>query len=100
AVNLTSQRHESSFQRTKKKLNVKPESSILLSHMSPQHDHIIFNPPSTAPSVFHTPLKFVPKDDKRRQLLESMAGSTNSYLPPLVIKPKPNFQRHHLSEED
>ncbi|CBX91704.1 predicted protein [Plenodomus lingam JN3] len=29
---------------------------------------LVFNPPSSAPNVYHTPLKFLPKDDKRRQL--------------------------------
>jgi hypothetical protein len=69
--------------------------------MSAQQDHIIFNPPSSAPSVFHTPLKFLPKDDKRRQLLaHSGTSGTASSLPPPVTKSKPNYQRHHLSEED
>jgi hypothetical protein len=98
---VAARRHESTFQRTKKKLNIKPDSSFLYSDMSPQQDHIIFNPPSSAPSVFHTPLKFIPKDDKRRHLRgNSVTSSTSTSLPPAVIKPKPNYQRHHLSEED
>jgi hypothetical protein len=102
--NVAAQRHESSYRRTKKLLNIKPESSFLFSKMSPQQDHIIFNPPSSAPSVFHTPLKFLPKDDKRRQLLSNPAtstlASTSSRLPPPVVKVRPGYQRHHLSESD
>jgi hypothetical protein len=104
ACNFAARRNESTFQRTKKKLNIKPDSSFVFSRLSPHQDHIIFNPPSSAPSVLHTPLKFLPKDDKRRQLLPndptSTVGSSSSSLPPPVIKPKPGYQRHHLSEED
>jgi len=104
AFNVAARRSESTFQRTKKKLNIKPDSSFVFSRLSPQQDHIIFNPPASAPSVLHTPLKFLPKDDKRRQLLANAPSSTlrssSSSLPPPVIKPKPGYQRHHLSEED
>jgi hypothetical protein len=103
ACNVAARRNESTFQRTKKKLNIKPEFSFVFSRSSPQQDHIIFNPPSSAPSVLHTPLKFLPKGDKRRQLLANAFTSTlasSSSLPPPVIKPKPGYQRHHLSEED
>ena len=104
SCNVATRRNESTFQRTKKKLNVKPDSSFVFSRFSPQQDHIIFNPPSSVPSVLHTPLKFLPKDDKRRQLLANgpqlTPGISNSSLPPPVIKPKPGYQRHHLSEED
>jgi len=104
AENALFRRHQSSFRRTKKTLNVKPDSSFLFSKMSPQQDHIIFNPPSSAPSVLHTPLKFLPKDDKRRQLLANASTSTIAAsslpLPPPIIKQKPDYQRHHLSEED
>jgi hypothetical protein len=91
-------RYESSYRRTKSRLNVKPDSSFLLSNNSPKHDHIIFNPPSSAPSVLHTPLKFLPKEDKRRQLLAATAGRTaaSPRLPPIVAKPK--VQNHHLDE--
>ncbi|OCL10771.1 hypothetical protein AOQ84DRAFT_353357 [Glonium stellatum] len=43
--------------------------------------HIIFNPPSSTPSVYHTPLKFLPKSDRRRQLYAAaMASSTQTAL--------------------
>lgn len=59
-------RHKSTFRRTRKALRVKPDPSFLPSKTEPQ-DHIIFNPPSSAPNVYHTPLKFLPKGDPRRK---------------------------------
>jgi hypothetical protein len=52
--------------------------------------------------VLHTPLKFIPKDDKRRQLLANAltTRTSSTSLPPPVVKPKPGYQRHHLLEED
>src|SRR5690348_14225955 len=73
---ISTRRNESSFRRTKKKLNVKPDASFVFSKDSPATDHIIFNPPSSAPSVLHTPLKFLPKEDQRRQLFSVAKNST------------------------
>ena len=100
SLNTTARRHESSFRRTKQRLNVKPDSSFELSNNSPKHDHIVFNPPSSAPSVLHTPLKFLPKEDKRRQLLEATSRRTPgpTRLPPLVSKP--SLPKHHLTDAD
>ncbi|CZS87877.1 hypothetical protein WAI453_000259 [Rhynchosporium graminicola] len=102
ALNASSQRQQSSYRRSKQRLNIKPDSSFL-SHDSPQQDHIIFNPPSSAPSVFHTPLKFLPKEDKRRQLLAATAArfssSPASALPPPIHKTQ-KFPHHHLSDTD
>lgn len=62
---------------------------------------MIFNPPSAAPSVLHTPLTFLPKDDKRRKLFEAARSSALSVQvgPALGVKPK-GYQKHHLTEED
>ena len=100
SLNTTARRHESSYRRTKQRLNIKPDSSFILSNNSPKHDHIIFNPPSSAPSVLHTPLKFLPKEDKRRQLLLATYSKTlgSTRLPPLVAKSK--FPTHHLTDAD
>lgn len=105
AANASARRNESSFRRTKKKLNVRPDASFLFNNGAPAQDHIIFNPPSSAPSVLHTPLKFLPKDDKRRQLFSLAKNSTlgideEARLPPPVLKQKAGYQRHHLTEED
>jgi len=83
-------------------LNIKPDSSFLPSNNSPRQDHIIFNPPSSAPSVLYTPLKFLPKEDKRRQLLEATAGrlqATQTTLPP-PIHATQRVPHHHLSDKD
>jgi hypothetical protein len=105
AGSVAARRNESSYRRTKKKLNVKPDVSFGLSKDSPRQDHIIFNPPSSAPSVFHTPLKFLPKEDNRRQLFSVAQNSTlgiddEAKLPPPVLKQKAGYQRYHLTQED
>lgn len=92
-------RHQSSFRRTKQRLRVAPDASFA---PSKTQDHIIFNPPSSAPSVLHTPLLFLPKEDKRRALFASAAAkkTANGELPPPTFVPKPGYQRHHLTEAD
>ena len=102
ALPAWTRRHESSFRRTKKRLRVKADASFLPSSTSPQQDHIVFNPPSSAPSIYHTPLTFLPKDDQRRQLFSSAddgdAGQSSKSLPPPVRKP---YQKqYHLTEAD
>lgn len=102
-LGLTFVRHESAYRRTRKRLRVKPEASFLTSQDGPQQDHIIFHPPSSAPSIYHTPLKFLPKDDSRRELMtlthkESFSQSTKTRLPPALDKPYE--KRYHLTEAD
>lgn len=103
SLNASSRRHQSSYRRTKQHLNIKPDSSFLLSNQSPRQDHIIFNPPSSAPSVLHTPFKFLPKEDKRRQLLAATAAKVSpapSRLPPPVKRKPVRIPHHHLSDTD
>lgn len=102
ASSQPTRRSESTYRRSKKKLNLKPASSFLSSPDSPREDHIIFNPPSSAQSVLHTPLKFLPRDDKRRQLFASTLATsqTATNLPPLLKPNGPGYQRHHLTEAD
>ncbi|KAK7509263.1 mitochondrial 54S ribosomal protein mL58 [Phyllosticta citriasiana] len=45
-----------------------PSAPIFTPHSSVASDTIIYNPPSAAPNVYHTPLKFLPANDRRRQL--------------------------------
>ena len=71
----TCHRHESSYRRTRKALKIKPDPSFLPSTTETQ-DHIIFNPPSSAPNVYHTPRKFLPKDDPRRKLIHTLTTPT------------------------
>jgi hypothetical protein len=101
-LNTTARRHESSSRRSKHRLNIKPDASFLPSN-PPKQDHIIFNPPSSAPSVFHTPLLFMPKEDKRKQLFAATLAKqppTSTRLPPLIPKFKPLELRHHLKDTD
>lgn len=94
-------RNQSSSRRTKNRLNIKPDSSFLLNKDSPNQDHIIFNPPSAAPSVLHTPSIFLPKEDKRKQLLASRAPeSAGTRLPPVIAKFKEMGVKHHLTEAE
>lgn len=102
SLNATARRHESSYRRSKQRLNVKPDPNFVPSNGALQ-DHIIFNPPSSSPSVFHTPLKFLPKDDKRRKVLaitQERLNVLSHRLPPPVDPKQLKYQRHHLSEKD
>jgi len=92
-------RNESSFRRTKQRLRVKPSASFTSSPHSAQQDHIVFNPPSSSPSVYHTPLKFIPPEDKRRDLLSAIHTDTPTpQLPPAVRQP---YQKQYtLTSED
>ncbi|KAK3365820.1 mitochondrial ribosomal protein subunit L20-domain-containing protein [Lasiosphaeria ovina] len=58
-------RFKSSTSRTKRALNVPPEPSF--AKRQDKTTGIIFNPPSSSPSVFNTPFKFLPKCDPRRR---------------------------------
>ncbi|EUC41336.1 hypothetical protein COCMIDRAFT_29874 [Bipolaris oryzae ATCC 44560] len=61
----TQQRFESTTRRHRKLLALPAAPSYTPDTSSPT---LIFNPPSSAPSVHHTPLKFLPPTDKRRNL--------------------------------
>lgn len=67
-------RNKATTARTKRALNIPPHPSFLASSAAANaasaradNDTIIFNPPSAAPSVYHTPFKFLPKTDPRRR---------------------------------
>ncbi|KAI4844284.1 hypothetical protein E4T44_06274 [Aureobasidium sp. EXF-8845] len=84
-------------------LLVQPDPSFTSS--TGNQDHIIYNPPSSAPNVYHTPLKFLPKDDPRRRLhtllrptSTSASASSTTSLPPAV---RPVYEKkYHLKEAD
>ncbi|KAK7541926.1 mitochondrial 54S ribosomal protein mL58 [Phyllosticta citribraziliensis] len=61
SFNTTTRRHN-------KFLKSVPSAPIFTPHQSVAADTIIYNPPSSAPNVYHTPLKFLPANDRRRQL--------------------------------
>jgi hypothetical protein len=60
-------RSKATASRTRRFLKIPTHPSFLASDSSQQSDHIIFNPPASAPSVYHTPFKFLPKNDPRRR---------------------------------
>ncbi|KAL2128849.1 hypothetical protein VTI74DRAFT_8568 [Chaetomium olivicolor] len=81
----------------------------------PPTDQIIFNPPSSAPSVYYTPFKFLPPTDpRRRENLTSLFSSSSSSTPtttsqssalspedlPTVRGIPPTQVRHHLTKAD
>lgn len=111
-------RAESTSRRSKTALRVRPAESFSV-HSSETTDHIIYNPPSSAPNVYHTPMKFLPKSDPRRKLHTlsmqpatssttitpsssptslSAAPSLRSPLPPPV---RPRYEKkYHLNQAD
>ncbi|KAF2231770.1 hypothetical protein EV356DRAFT_506615 [Viridothelium virens] len=105
----TCRRQESTARRLRQRLRIKPEPSF--AETIPTQDHIIYNPPSSAPSVYHTPFKFLPQNDKRRQRLAAATtsspfafsaptsdNSTSSTLPPPLRAPVQ--KRYHLTSAD
>lgn len=84
---LAFRRNQSTYRRIKQRLRVKPDASFTTSP-SETHDHIIYNPPSSAPSVYQTPAKFLPQNDIRRQLQTSppVDGSRDVERLPLLFK--------------
>ena len=104
---IVNRRYQSSYRRTRSRLNIKPDSSFLPSTTEP-HDHIIYNPPPSAPNVYHTPTIFLPKTDRRRQLHQvaiprDSQKSLTSSVPPSELPPparKPYEKRYHLTKED
>jgi hypothetical protein len=67
-------RHESTRRRLTQRLRIPPAPSFQSG--STTQDHIVFNPPSSTPNVYHTPLKFLPKNDPRRALFSANMGAT------------------------
>jgi hypothetical protein len=120
ATGLRGTRQKSTASRTKRALNIPPHPSFLSSPTDTGNpaiasgSHIIFNPPSSAPSVYHTPFKFLPKTDPRRRanLTASLFSSSTTInfnpdgasavaiaekLP--VVRPEPP-KTYHLTEAD
>ncbi|KAI1826105.1 hypothetical protein F4861DRAFT_134490 [Xylaria intraflava] len=104
---IASQRHQSTTSRTKKMLKIAPHPDFLTPAMS--QNHIIYNPPAASSSVYHTPFKFLPKSDPRRQanigrLLRMASGAPESpeqttKLPPPSGFYDPNFNKYTMTLE-
>ena len=105
-------RYQSTANRTKRMLNIPPHESFL--NVPVDGDRIIFNPPSSEASVYHTPFKFLPRSDPRRRAniyklfqpqatspeASAAAASTttatttaeeNSNLPPVLYNPTKSY---------
>ncbi|KAL8675907.1 MAG: hypothetical protein Q9224_000706 [Gallowayella concinna] len=98
-------RHESSARRTAKRLRVKPDPSFASSIPTDQlRDNVVFNPPSSSPSPYQTPVAFLPPSDPRRSLLAQSHEHANPYaqpdkrLPPAIEKPRE--KKYHLKEAE
>lgn len=71
-----------------------------LTAVSPKVDHIIFNPPASAPTPLITPTMFLPQSDMRRTLMATLkpAAAESKPLPPPL---KPITQKsYHLTPAD
>jgi len=106
-ISYTPCRHESSARRTTKRLRTKPDPSFTSSIPASQmNDHIVFNPPSSAPSPYHTPPVFLPPNDPRRKLLAQSHSHANPYdqpdrrLPPMLTGHRPYEKKYHLREKE
>ncbi len=120
-------RYQSSARRTKRALNVKPDESFVGGAGTPlgtikappsatSTTTLLYNPPASAPSVYQTPFKFLPKSDPRRranltnlfksvssqgpseQSSSSLAALTSPIIPHKSYAPPP--KQYHLTEED
>ncbi|KAA8896878.1 mitochondrial ribosomal protein subunit L20-domain-containing protein [Sphaerosporella brunnea] len=96
-------RHESSSRRHTKALRLHPHPSMKITPNSPQTDHIVYNPPSSASNPLVTPTLFLPKDDARRELLAAAPKpapetAESQGLPPPV---RPPYEKtYHLTPTD
>ncbi|GAW21508.1 hypothetical protein ANO14919_110290 [Xylariales sp. No.14919] len=104
---VASRRHQSTASRTKKMLKIPPHPDFL-TPVSGQN-HIIYNPPPSTASVYHTPFKFLPKSDPRRQanlsqLLRSSpdlhpSSRSATALPPLTRKTEAREKKYNVTRE-
>jgi Mitochondrial ribosomal protein subunit L20 len=91
-------RNQSSYRRIKQRLRVKPDASFSPS-ADQFHDNIIYNPPSSSPSIYHTPAKFLPAHDLRRTLRVESPGENTEQNLPLVFK-NTQEKKYHLTPAD
>ncbi|KAG9255740.1 mitochondrial ribosomal protein subunit L20-domain-containing protein [Emericellopsis atlantica] len=112
SIPLITTRSHKTTARTKRSLKIAPHDSFLPSRdgNASQGDHIIYNPPSSEASPFHTPFIFLPPEDPRRQAITRMramkgsaqglvglGGQTTEKLPPLMNKNEGKKARYHLT---
>ncbi|CAM1500644.1 Fc.00g098060.m01.CDS01 [Cosmosporella sp. VM-42] len=109
-LSLTSTRGHKTTSRTKRSLKIAPHDSFLPDRSTsfPAADSIIYNPPSSEASPFHTPFLFLPRNDPRRAAftrLRHTAGSpvaipkSEADLPPEMDYKRRN-PNYNLTVED
>lgn len=91
-------------------LNIPPHPDFLTPREG--QNYILYNPPPSAPSVYHTPFKFLPKGDPRRQANLSQlimrsssdphaaagaSSSSSTTLPPPVQTP--HVRKYNVTQE-
>ncbi|KAI1148221.1 mitochondrial ribosomal protein subunit L20-domain-containing protein [Nemania diffusa] len=104
-------RHQSTTSRTKKMLKIPPHPDFLTPRTG--QNHIIYNPPASVASVYHTPFKFLPKSDPRRQanlgqLLRSPSashphapgGGQSGILPPPTSAAETREKKYNVTREE
>ncbi|KAH8195660.1 hypothetical protein TruAng_010167 [Truncatella angustata] len=105
SLTLTAKRTQATTSRTKKALKIGPHPSFL---NTTNEDHIVFNPPSSTPSVYHTPFKFLPRTDPRRQAnltqlirASSSSTATSELAPQVGSEPNGGFAppKHSVTRE-
>ncbi|GAM82677.1 hypothetical protein ANO11243_006590 [Dothideomycetidae sp. 11243] len=127
AFTHTQRRTVSTARRLRSKHRIWPAPSFTPSPEEKQ-DHIIYNPPSSLPNIYHTPPRFLPASDPRRlataapattqlstpapappqSALQSLAfsrlaaSSSSSSSQPTQLAPlsRPHERKYHLSEAD
>lgn len=86
-LNQESRRLQSTYRRQVIRNHVPPAPGFLPKRQdtggrsSQSQSHVVFNPPASAPNVYHTPMKFLPQADRRRQLYESAQQSLYAHQP-------------------
>jgi hypothetical protein len=88
---LTSTRGHKTTRRTKRALKIAPHDDFLPSRAAgatyPAGDSIIYNPPSSEASPFHTPFLFLPTGDPRRAALERLRATNPAALSAAAAAP-------------
>lgn len=103
AANTTPRRSHQTTSRTKRALRIRPHPSHLLrNNPASAADEIVFNPPESQPSPYHTPFKFLPPSDPRRannlKLLFGDKDGASDYVPPEMKRTW--AKSYHLTKED
>jgi hypothetical protein len=74
---------------------------MILNANSPRADHIVYSPPSSAPTPLITPTLFLPKDDPRRRLFAKATPAAAEQAKPLPPPLREPYEKsYHLTLAD